>query len=312
MHAGMAYLARDPSARESITRWFPAARSVILLGFSYAGPPSKTPAGGGGPDLGRGGAGRFARYALCDDYHPALKAKARELLAWLQTERPGTKGKVFVDTSPVLERLYARWAGLGWVGKNTMLLSPSLGSLFFLAGFAVDAELEPDQPVTDHCGACRRCLDACPTGAFAAPRVLDASRCIAYFTIEHRGEVPRSFREGVGDWVFGCDVCQDACPFSRFARMNPVFRPRLPERAPLEELAALDEKGFEERYGATPVERAGVDGLKRNALLAMGNSGETRFVPVLERFAGDRDPVLAEQARASLDRLRGLPSPSET
>lgn len=305
MHGTMGYMSRDPSMRDSITRWFPPARSVVLLAFSYSGRPE--PASKAEP-----GSGRFARYALSDDYHDSLKAKVRELLDWLKAERPGTQGKAFVDTSPVLERLYARYAGLGWVGKNTMLLSPKLGSFFFLTGLAVDADLEPDEPMPEHCGECDRCLTACPTDAFPAPRVLDASRCIAYLTIEHRGSIPEELREGTGDWVFGCDVCQDVCPFNRFARSNPVFTPRLPERALLEDLAALDLAAFDARYGPTPVERARLGGLKRNALLAMGNSGESRFIPILERFLRDADPVVAEQARWSLERLRSLPVRPQT
>ncbi|MBI4424151.1 MAG: tRNA epoxyqueuosine(34) reductase QueG [Elusimicrobia bacterium] len=297
MHGTMGYMAREPALRDSITRWFPPARSVVLLAYSYAGRP-QGPAGGDAP-----GQGRLARYALSEDYHPVLRAKVRELLEWLRSVRPGTVGKPFVDTSPVLERLYARYAGLGWVGKNSMVLSPKIGSFFFLTGLAVDAELEPDEPAPEHCGSCNRCLEACPTDAFPAPRVLDASRCVAYFTIEHRGSVPEGFRPGVGDWVFGCDACQEVCPWNRFAEANPAFQRRLPERLPLEELAGLTPEAFESRFGATPLERARRQGLVRNALLAMGNAPEPRFRPVLERFAADPDPVLAEQARWSLARL---------
>ncbi len=293
MHGTMGYMARDPSVRDSITRWWAPAKSVILLAFSYSGKP-ESPSGRDG---------RLARYALSEDYHPILKAKVKELLAWLQHVRPGTKGKAFVDTSPVLERLYARYAGLGWVGKNSMVLSPKLGSFFFLTGLAVDAELEPDEPMPEHCGECNRCMTACPTDAFPAPRVLDASKCIAYFTIEHRGSVPEEFRQQVGDWVFGCDVCQEVCPFNRFALANPLFPRRLPETLPLEELAALDDAAFETKFGPTPLERTRRQGIVRNALLAMGNSGDPAHLSTLERFVTDADPVLAEQARWSLERL---------
>ena len=304
MHGSMAYMARDPSVRSSITRWFPQARSVVLMAFSYSGRS-------GTAREATHGSGRFARYSLSDDYHAILGAKTRALLDWFASLGPRVEGKAFVDTSPVLERLYARRAGLGWTGKNTMLVSPKLGSFFFLAGAAVDAELEPDEPMPDHCGTCDRCLKACPTAAFPAPRVLDASRCVAYLTIEHRGAVPEGLRGGCGDWVFGCDVCQKACPFNRFAVTNPIFTPRLSEEESLEALVGLDERRFKERFKPTPVERAGIAGLKRNSLLAMGNSGEARFIPLLERFARDPDPVLAEQARWSLARLSALPAPSE-
>lgn len=298
MHATMGYMARDPSSRDSILRWFPHAKSVVLLAFSYAGKPeSKAPAGHG----------RIARYATSDDYHKVLKERVKALLAWLREVRPGTRGKAFVDTSPVLERLYARYAGIGWVGKNSMVLSPKLGSYSFLTGLAVDAELEPDRPMPEHCGECDRCLKACPTDAFPEPRVLDASRCVAYFTIEHRGSIPEEFRPGVGDWVFGCDVCQDVCPFNRFAVANPLFQRRIPAAVDLEEAARIGESGFDERFGPTPVERARRPGLVRNALLAMGNSGDPKHLPTLRRYAEDPDPVLAEQARWSIARLETLP-----
>ncbi|TPW17054.1 MAG: hypothetical protein FD126_3738, partial [Elusimicrobia bacterium] len=157
----------------------------------------------------------------------------------------------------------------------------------------------------DHCGECNRCLEACPTDAFPQPRVLDASRCIAYFTIEHRGPIPEGFRKGVGDWVFGCDVCQDVCPWNRFSLQNAMFQQRLPSRLPLLELAELTEEAFQDRFASTPVERAGRKGLLRNALLAMGNDGDPGYRPVLERFAHDPDPLLSEQARWSLSHLAG-------
>ncbi|MBI4349316.1 MAG: tRNA epoxyqueuosine(34) reductase QueG [Elusimicrobia bacterium] len=294
MHGTMGYMARDPSVRDSIVRWFPPAKSAVLLTFSYSGKPLPPKAG----------EGRIARYATSDDYHGVLRAKAEALLAWLGALRPGTQGKAFVDSSPVLERLYARFAGLGWIGKNSMLLSPKIGSFFFLTGLAVDAELEPDEPIPDHCGDCNRCIQACPTDAFPAPRVLDASRCVAYFTIEHRGSIPVAFREGIGDWVFGCDVCQEVCPFNRFAAANPLFVRRLPESLPLEGVLERAEREFKEVFKPTPVERARRRGMLRNALLAMGNSGDPRHIPALERYATDPDSVLSEQARWSLERLR--------
>lgn len=293
MHGAMGYMARAPEDRPFITKWFPAARAVVVCAFSYhdgTKPPPADPA-----------RGRLARYALPPDYHPELKARMKALLAWYKDRVPGGRGKVFVDTSPVLERLYARYAGVGWVGKNAMLLSRDIGSFFLIAGMAVDAELDLGEPVPEHCGTCTRCLDACPTDAFPAPRVLDASRCVAYFTVEQsRGPVPEPFRAGHGPWLFGCDVCQDVCPWNKFAVRARVFSPRLPPALDLGELAALSPEAFEERYRGTPLHRTGWTALVRNALLVMGNSRDPRHRPALERYAAHPDPVLAEQAAWSL------------
>ena len=290
-------MARKPADRADIRRWFPTARSVVLLGFSHAGPPEPPPS--------EPGRGRFARYARSRDYHRDLRARTRAVLTCLKDAAPGAEGKAFVDTSPVLERLYARWAGLGWVGKNTLLVNPRRGSQFFLTGFATDVALAPDSAVADHCGSCTRCIDACPTDAFPEPRVLDANRCITYLNAETDAPVPTALRPGVGDWVFGCDVCQDVCPFNRFSRGHPLFPEEVPASLPLEVLATLTEAAFDRLFGRLPVGRGGRAALVRNALLSMGNSGQARFIPVLERFATDSDEVLSEQARWSLERLRG-------
>lgn len=293
MHGEMGYMARSPEDRSDITRWFPAARSVVLCAFSYHDGRRHEP---------KPGHGRLARYALPPDYHDELKSRMEALRDWVR-ERGGD-GRVFVDTSPVLERLYARYAGVGWVGKNTMILSRRIGSFFLLAGLAVDRELKPDEPVPDHCGTCTRCLDACPTGAFPAPRVLDASRCVAYFTVEQRkSPVPEAFRAGHGDWVFGCDACQDVCPWNRFAVRGSVFTPRLPADPDLEELAGLSPEEFNRRFKGTPLRRTGWAAVTRNVLLAMGNSRDPRHRRTLERYAAHENPTLAEQARWSLDRL---------
>jgi epoxyqueuosine reductase len=226
-----------------------------------------------------------------------------EILHWYLERDPGSAGKTFVDTSPLLERLYGRYAGLGWVGKNTMLIAPKLGSYFFIAGLALNCELDFDEAVPDHCGSCNRCLKACPTEAFPRERVLDAGRCIAYFTIEHRGKIPEGFREGVGNWIMGCDICQEVCPWNRFALAGPAFPAPGEASLPLEELAELDEAAFRKRFGATPLSRAKRRGIVRNVLLAMGNSKDQRYRPLLERYAQDPDPLLSEQARWSLSQL---------
>ena len=292
MQGSMGYMARDPEARQDIRGWFPAAKSVLLTGFRYAG-----------AEPGEPGQGRLAAYARLPDYHPELKKRLKGVLAWFQGQVPVSRGKVFVDTSPLLERLYGRYAGLGWVGKNTMLIAPKLGSYFFLCGIALDSDLAYDEPAPDHCGSCRRCLDACPTEAFPKERVLDASRCISYFTIEHREAIPEGFRKGIGDWIMGCDVCQEVCPWNRFSLAGGAFSPVLGPSLDLSGLTELDESSFKARFSGTPLERTKRRGLMRNALLAMGNSKDPSHRPALERALADPDPVLSEQAAWSLARL---------
>jgi len=295
MHGAMGYMERDPQARADVRAWFPEARSVAVAAFSYRIPDDA-------PEL--PGTGRLAAYARPPDYHDTLKEIMRDAARWCSERWPGTAAKPFVDTSPLLERLYARAAGLGWVGKNTMLLSRKAGSYFLLAGMALDRELAPDTPVSDHCGSCRRCLDACPTDAFAEARVLDASRCVAYFTVEHRKKpIPEAFREGHGDWLFGCDACQEACPWNRFAKEARVFEARLPPRLDPEEIVAMTPEEFHLRFKGTPLRRTGWAALVRNALLVMGNSKDPAHRNSLERYARHDDAVLAEQARWSLAQL---------
>jgi epoxyqueuosine reductase len=292
--AEMQYMARNADSREDITKWYAEAKSVLVCGFSYSGPDANPP---------REGRGRLARYAALPDYHPEIKRRLGEVLDWLKTAAPGADGRIFVDTSPVLERLYARYGGLGWVGKNTMLISPKKGSFFFLAGIALNLDLPHDAAETDHCGSCTRCIDACPTDAFPEPRVLDANKCIAYFTIEHRGEIPDAMRPGVGDWILGCDVCQDVCPWNRFSRAGSAFGAPEETSLPLADLSRLTAQEFKSRFGATPVSRPKRRGFLRNVALAMGNERAPRHRPDLERLAADADPVVAEQARWSLAQL---------
>lgn len=295
MQGSMGYMEKNRDGRGDVRSWYPEAKSVLLCGFSYAqdvGEPPDEP-----------GTGKLARYSVLPDYHEELKKRLNGILDWVKVRDNGADGRIFVDSSPLLERLFAAYAGLGWTGKNTMLISSKLGSYFFLAGIALNIELASGKPEADRCGSCRRCIEACPTGAFPKERVLDASRCVAYFTIEHRGAVPEEFRPGIGDWVMGCDVCQEVCPWNRFSKPGRVFQAVENRRIPLEELASLDGPGFGRRFGHTPVERARRRGLTRNALLAMGNSGLERFRPSLERHAAGPDPLLAEQASWSLKKL---------
>ena len=296
MNGEMEYMARNAESRRDVRAWMPSAKSILMCGFSYADPASR-PASAPGK-------GRLARYAVRPDYHDLLRRRMNAVGDWLKSAVPGARAVAFCDMSPILERSYARAAGLGWQGKNAMMIGPRLGSYFLLAGLAVDVELPPDSGGPDHCGSCTRCLDACPTDAFPRERVLDASKCIAYFTIETKGPIPEGFRAGVGDWVYGCDVCQEVCPWNRFETPARALPPaRLPTELPLEELAGPGSDGIRRRTKGLPIARAVRRRLARNALLAMGNSGDARHRPILEGYAAGADETLAEQARWSLARL---------
>jgi epoxyqueuosine reductase len=229
------------------------------------------------------------------------------LLAWLQSERPDCRGRGVVDTAPLLERDFARRAGLGWFGKNTMLLNKRQGSYFFIGALLVNLQLSPDsQHTASHCGTCTACLDACPTGAFAAPGLLDARRCISYLTIEHKGEVPAELRTGLGDWVFGCDVCQEVCPWNRKAPagVEPALqaRPELETLDPIEVLG-LSEEEFRRRFRGTALLRTKRRGLLRNAALVLGNTADATALPALYRALDDAEPLVREAARWAIEQI---------
>jgi epoxyqueuosine reductase len=303
-HAGaMDYLHRHADAHRHPDAMLQGVRSVVMLAMSYR-PPEPLP-----HDL-PPNTGRIARYARGIDYHDLLWRRLDELLAWVQKQRPGCRGRGVVDTAPLLERDFARRAGLGWFGKNTMLLHKHLGSYFFLAALLLDVALTPDPPHTaQHCGTCTACLDACPTDAFAAPGRLDARRCISYLTIELRGPVAEELRPLIGDWVFGCDVCQEVCPWNRKAPVggDTAFRQDYPDGAMnLTELLRLSEKEFRARFRHTPFWRPRRSGMLRNAALALGNRGDVAALPALEQAARDADPIVRDAAQWALERIRQL------
>lgn len=281
------------------------AQSVLMVGLVYED-------GGASRDVAPGVG--LARYAGGDDYHEVLLDRLRAVGAALEVVAGHRIGsRVYVDTGPVAERALAARAGLGWIGKNGCLIDPTLGSWFFLGALLLDVELGVDSPIADHCGSCRACLDACPTDAFAEPYVLDATRCIAYTTIEDPGPVPEPLREGHGEWVFGCDICQEVCPWNQ-RRARPELgdplglRERLALReswqnASLAELLKADEAAFLRLTRHSPVRRAKWRGLMRNALIAAGNSGDTSLVPLIEAHANAADTLLAEHANWALGRL---------
>jgi epoxyqueuosine reductase len=269
----MDYLPRGAEKRRDARLPFAGASSAIVVGLNYGG---TTP---GGP---------VARYARGDDYHYVMWGKLGALHLWLgQLLSRDIPGKAYVDTGPILERDLARKAGLGWFGKNTNLINPKLGSFFFIGALLVDLELEPDAPfAADHCGSCTRCLEVCPTQAFVAPRVLDATRCISYLTIESRGGIPLELRESVGGLVYGCDICQDVCPWNRkFSTESPepAFAPRAAIAAKdahtlAREILAMTEEEFRIAFRGSPMKRAKLSGLKRNAAVVLANIGDKRDV----------------------------------
>jgi epoxyqueuosine reductase len=249
--------------------------------------------------------GWIARNAGGDDYHDVMKAMLERLVERLAAEAGPFRSRAYVDTGPIVERAYAAAAGIGAWGKNTCLLHPEHGSWFFLGEVVTDLEILADAPRADMCGSCTACLEACPTGALPAPYVLDATRCISYLTIEVKGAIPEDRREGIGRHAFGCDICQDVCPWNRRRRHSgpEPFAPRPGLQAPdLAELAGLDEAAFRERFRNSPVKRAKRRGLLRNVAVALGNAGDAAHRPVLERLAQDEDPVVREHALWALRR----------
>jgi epoxyqueuosine reductase len=330
-HAGtMEYLKRRNEAgrlvRSSVREAVPWARSVIVCMADYTNPaqPYST---GDAPE----GTGWIARYAWSGhegkpaDYHKILLRRLERLRDRLVEEFGDFEARCYVDTGPLVERVYAQYAGLGWIGKNTTLLNQQLGSWLFLGVIVTSLDLPEDQlaiPAADRCGSCSRCIDACPTGALIGARQMDASRCISYLTIEHRGSIPEDLREGIGRQVFGCDICQDVCPWNSRRRSLPSGSVegglrRRPEGDPelgvreelvnpaLDWLAGMDEAAFGRYFYGSPVKRTKFAGLRRNIAIAMGNSRRHAFLPRLREWANDPDEVLAEASRWAISRIEG-------
>lgn len=322
--------------RESLRNALPWAKSSIVCATNYNTAPAYSvdqPATENGSV--RGWISRYAwsaksvagesgespsSEAIATDYHNTVLTRLRKLEAWLheKAKRYGVteeiRSRCYVDTGPIVERVHAKYAGLGWIGKNTCLINQELGSWLFLSVIvtSIPAEMffesdSPSLPPPDRCGTCTRCLDACPTNAFIGPYQMDATRCIAYLTIEKRGIVPEEFREGIGRHVFGCDVCQDVCPWNRKAPITslPEFQPRAELVNPeLSKLARMTREEFRAMFRGSPVERTKYAGFRRNVAMAMGNSGDVSLVPLLEEMEVDEDPVVAEHARWALKQLQ--------
>ena len=306
-HAGeMAYLSSQVAKRADLRAVFPWARSVLCVGLQYDTPPPYSTAAASDR-------GWISRYAWGDDYHDVMKAMLERVVERLRAEAPSFEARAYVDTGPIAEKAWAAAAGLGAAGKNTCLLHPEHGSWFFLGEIVTDLDLPADAPRPDMCGTCTACLDACPTRAFPEAYVLDATRCISYLTIEVKGTIPEGLREGMGRHVFGCDICQDVCPWNRKRRHRggAAFEPRPGAVAPdLGALAGLDDEAFRERFRQSPVKRAKRRGVLRNVAVALGNAGHAGHRPLLERLAGDDDPVVREHAAWGLRRLDARPQSS--
>ncbi|MFA6108932.1 MAG: tRNA epoxyqueuosine(34) reductase QueG [Candidatus Latescibacterota bacterium] len=296
---GMEYLKRHLDRRGDPALQVPGARTVICLAAGY------TPAL---PSSGDPGRGRISAYALGPDYHLWLVERLRLLWGFIAAEAGrSVHGRWYVDTGPVLERELAVRAGLGWRGKNTCLIDQRQGSYAFLGEILTDLELPGDAPGIDRCGTCTRCLEACPTQALVAPYLLDARRCIAYLTVELKGAVPRELREGMGAWIFGCDLCQEVCPWNRrsASRETGSTEERAAAQPSLVELLELDRKAFKARFGHTPVERTRRRGLLRSVAVALGNAGDRRAVPALVQALLDEEPLVRGHAAWALGRLGG-------
>ncbi len=274
---------------------WPAARSVIMVGLNY----------GREAPVQSSREGVVSIYAQGRDYHDVLKSRLKQLARWLN-DASGHEVKVFVDTAPVMEKPLAQQSGLGWQGKHTNLVSREFGSWLFLGEVFTTLPLAPDPPEADHCGACRRCLDVCPTGAFIAPYQLDPRRCVSYLTIEHKGPIPRDLRAGVGNRIYGCDDCLAVCPWNKFAQAarEAAFMPKEAMTAlHLRDLAGLDDAAFRARFAGSPVKRTGRDRFVRNVLIAAGNSGEADLAPDIEARLSDDSALVRGAAVWALMRL---------
>lgn len=296
----MEYMRRHAEARRHPSSILPEVRSVVMVGMNYSqgGMRQANTEIEDGPPL-----GKVARYAQGPDYHTVLWEKLDRLLEWLQREVPDCHGRGVVDTAPLLERDFARRAGLGWFGKNTLLINKQRGSFLFLGALLVDVELRPDPPhLSSHCGTCTACLDACPTQAFTGPGWLDARRCISYLTIELRSPIPEDLRPGMGHWLFGCDVCQEVCPWNSKS-LGPALPHSVEALDPIE-LLGLSEGEFRQRFRGTAMMRTKRRGLLRNAAIVLGNVGDESALPALERSLADAEPLVREAAAWAMERIR--------
>jgi len=297
-HGEMSYMERTAEKRADPAKVLPGVRSIISLALNYFHPyelPYEEPE-----------CGAISRYASGDDYHDVLNEKLKELLVRIKELDDQAEGKIYVDTGPVMDKHWATHSGVGWLGKHTNVLSREAGSWFFLSEILLNRDLEYDVPGEDFCGSCTRCIDACPTDAITEPYVLDSRRCISYLTIELREDIPEELRPSMGNLIFGCDICQDVCPWNDQVPHSSVeeFQPREGNRAPdLKELSRLSAEDFSRRYRKSPIKRAKWRGFMRNVAVAMGNSGDPEMIPELDNLKGSQDPMIRRHAEWALKKI---------
>ncbi len=303
-HGDMHYMERTAERRADVRAVLPSARSVIVLGTVYN---TLHPYSTANADAGRAA---IARYAWGDDYHDVIQGRLDHLVRLIREATGGFEHRAYVDTGPIQERVYAQYAGLGWIGKNTCLINRDLGSWLFLSAIICDLRLEPDTRALDHCGRCTLCIDSCPTGAITAPYQLDARRCLSYMTIENKSVIPLEYRGAVGDHAYGCDICQDVCPWNRRAAVSedPAWQPRAGLAAPrLLDLWKQSDDGLRRLLKGSPMKRAGIRRLRRNLAVSIGNSGDPEAARALEESgeASAVDPLVSEHIRWAIEQLDG-------
>jgi epoxyqueuosine reductase len=307
-HGTMTYLATERSrARRADPRQImPECKSILVLATPYSPPsPLRAERSDSEVEAGEPERAQIASYARGKDYHDVLPTRMKELVQFIEEQVGGpVKNRWYTDTGPILERDLAQRAGIGWIGKNTCLIHPKHGSYFLLSEILLDLALEPDPPfVTDHCGTCTRCIEACPTDCILPDRTIDATRCISYLTIELKDEIPTELRDKIGNWVFGCDICQMVCPWNRFAgEGDPVFGTDNPSHSLTEELS-ISALEFNQRFKGTPVKRAKRRGYLRNVAVALGNTGDLHALPVLRNALNDDEPLVREHARWAIEKI---------
>lgn len=293
----MDYLASERSRirRADPKQILPECNSILVLALPYENSEFKV----------QSSEFRIAAYALGADYHDVIPPRLQQIVEFIE-EQVGhpVPNRYYTDTGPILERELAQRAGLGWIGKNSMLINPQAGSTFLLAEILLGIELEPDPPFpTDHCGSCTRCLDACPTQCILPNRTLDASRCISYLTIENKGEIPEDLRPQIQNWIFGCDICQQVCPWNRFSSASdPALEPSIPLPVLTSDLL-LSSVQFNQRFKRTPLQRAKRRGYLRNLAVAIGNTGNAGDIPMLEKAAQDEEPLVREHAKWAIKQI---------
>ena len=303
-HGEMQYLERHAHRRADVRAIVPGARSVIMLGTVYNTDAAYS------TEISDPSRAAVARYAWGDDYHSVIEQRMQTLTDAIEQTNGPFVHRAYVDTGPVQERLYARYAGLGWIGKNTCLINQDLGSWLFLSAIITDLLLEPDSPALDHCGRCTLCIDACPTGALVAPRELDSRRCLSYLTIEVKGTIPVEHRDAIGANAYGCDICQDVCPWNSKAAisLDEAWQPRAGlAHPPLLDLWVRSDDGLRSLLKGSAMKRAGVRRLRRNLATAIGNSGDRSAAEVLKHTEEEsaRDPLVRAHVEWAVEKLSG-------